>query len=1000
MDRTSSQAGSEEEEATSRHRQARAAAGYADIAGIGALVVGIAALAGSLLWIPSLTRAAADWPQMAPLTAAAIALCGVAMILSGNSYSRLPLSLHHRAAALACAALAALLALTRLALYLSGHGHGIDTFGLQRLAPPPGTAPSVMSVATALGTLSIGAALILGQAGRRRAADACAIVAALLSWLGLTRYLFGGTPLIPFSQMSIYTALALFVLATGVLARPADHGLAPLLFDSGPAGLSMRRLLPAALIVPMLAGVLALNTERLAGLTHDQGYALFAMSGVVTFATLVWANAAHLRRIAQERRRAEAALRDSQELLQGIIGSTDDAVITKTLAGVITSWNAAAEGLFGYSAAEAIGQPIQMIIPADRLAEEAAILASIARGEMVHHFETVRVRKDGTRAEISVTISPLRDGQGRVIGASKIARDIAERKSGERRLRAQLQRLNLLQRITQAVSERQDTDSIFRVAVRSLEDELPIDFGCIALGEAVHALQIACVGARSRLPGGEPVVAEQASVSIDENGLGRCMRGELAYEPEIAGSPLPFLARLALAGLHALVIAPLSVDGKPFGVLMAARSEPASFTSADCEFLSLLSGQLALAAHQARLHTALQRAYDDLRQTQQVVMQHERLRSLGQMASGIAHDINNALSPASLYLQFLLERDPTLSKEARDYLTIVQRAVDDVARTVARMRMFYRRPEESAALSPSDLNALLRQVLELTRVRWSDMPQERGAVIDVRLELEAGLPPIMGAENELRDGLTNLIFNAADAMRDGGTLTVRSSLQPPAPGASGDGSPPQVSVEISDTGTGMTEAVRSRCLEPFFTTKGERGSGLGLAMVYGMAQRHGAQLEILSEPGAGTTVRLVFPVAEARQALEPSRTLERPRPLRLLLVDDDPLVLKSLREVLESDGHSVVTADGGQAGIDEFRAAHGRGEPFAAVVTDLGMPAVDGRMVIAAIKATAPATPVVLLTGWGQRLHHDTEAPQLADRVLGKPPQIAELRQALAMLTG
>src|SRR5262249_9229241 len=152
-------------------------------------------------------------------------------------------------------------------------------------------------------------------------------------------------------------------------------------------------------------------------------------------------------------------------------------------------------------------------------------------------------------------------------------------------------------------------------------------------------------------------LAEQMRIDIDENGLARCMRGELVYEPDIATSRFAFPARLAQGGMRSLVIAPLVVQSQVFGVMVAARRAAAAVSSSDCEFLRQLSEHVALAVHQAQLYGALQTAYADLRETQQVVMQHERLRALGQMASGIAHDINNALSPASLYVQSLLERD-------------------------------------------------------------------------------------------------------------------------------------------------------------------------------------------------------------------------------------------------------------------------------------------------------------------------------------------------------
>src|SRR6202007_443111 len=176
------------------------------------------------------------------------------------------------------------------------------------------------------------------------------------------------------------------------------------------------------------------------------------------------------------------------------------------------------------------------------------------------------------------------------------------------------------------------------------------------------------------------------------------------------------------------------LESEVFGVLVAARRDANSFVSGECEFLRQLSEKVALATHQCQLHEALQRAYDDLRQTQQAVMQQERLRVLGQMASGVAHDINNALSPAALYAQSLLERDSSLSPKTREYLTLIQRAIDDVGRTVARLREFYRPRDLEVSLSAMALNVLLEQVADLTRARWSDIPQERGIVITLRKE--------------------------------------------------------------------------------------------------------------------------------------------------------------------------------------------------------------------------------------------------------------------------
>jgi len=558
-------------------------------------------------------------------------------------------------------------------------------------------------------------------------------------------------------------------------------------------------------------------------------------------------------------------------------------------------------------------------------------------------------------------------------------------------LQAQLRRMHLLEQITRAIGERQDLGSVLQVVVRTLEEELPLDFACLCLYEPnERMLTVVALGLASSVLAEQLTMSEQARIPIDENGLSRCVRGHLVCEPEIDGLPFPFPQRLARGGLRSLVAAPLQVESHVFGVLLSARRQPNSFSSGECEFRRQLSEHVALAAHQAQLHTALQTAYEELRSTQQAVMQQERLRVLGQMASGIAHDINNAISPITLYADTLLESEPSLSERGRAYLGTIQQAASDVAATVARMREFYRQ-DMHPDLATVNINDILPQVIELTRARWEAIPQQRGIVIDVHLELAADLAPIMGMKSELREALTNLVFNAVDAMPQGGTLTLRTRQV----------GREQVVVEIADTGVGMDEATRRRCLEPFFTTKGERGTGLGLAMVYGVVQRHGGDLEIDSTPGVGTTVRMSFSAAPGAPPDATEIQAAIPVGLNILLVDDDPILLRSLRETLELDGHTVLSADSGQQGIDTFRQSlQSDGQTaVSAVITDLGMPHCDGRSVARAVKEASPHTPVILLTGWGERLLAEGEAQPNVDRILSKPPRLREVRKALAELT-
>jgi signal transduction histidine kinase/ActR/RegA family two-component response regulator len=620
-----------------------------------------------------------------------------------------------------------------------------------------------------------------------------------------------------------------------------------------------------------------------------------------------------------------------------------------------------------------------------RISRPITSLVQAARAVSEHSDYSVRAERIGT-PEFQLLIATFNEMLTRIEAQNSALRE------NEQRLWAQLARLDLLQRTTRAIGERQDLHSIYQVILQNLEDNLPVDFACIAVRDADDStLRVASVGTRSAARAALMQLQPQATFFIDQNGLSKCLQGVLVHEPDIRGAPFEILQRLESAGLAGVIAAPMLIENRVFGVLICARVLPHSFSSGDCEFLRQLSEHVALAANQVQLNTELQRAFDELRLSQQTLMQQERLRALGQMASGVAHDINNAISPIALYTESLLEREPSLTERAREYLHTIQRAIADVGQTVARMREFYRTRDQQTQLVAVDLNALIAQALTLTRARWSDMPQERGIVIEIDRQLAANLPQVKGTESDIRDALTNLIFNAVDAMPEGGKLTLRTRVDDTAEDSH------SVVLEVTDGGVGMDEETRRRCLEPFFTTKGERGTGMGLAMVYGMAKRQGAQLEIDSALGKGTTIRVKFARADdvVTDTYVAGSNL-RARSLKLLVIDDDPLLREALLNILQSEGHEVTLADGGQAGIEAFSAA--RDAPFDAVFTDLGMPYVDGRAVAKAIKAQDPRTPIIMLTGWGQRLNTEQTVPPNVDIVMSKPPSLQDLRRTLAQV--
>jgi PAS domain S-box-containing protein len=698
-----------------------------------------------------------------------------------------------------------------------------------------------------------------------------------------------------------------------------------------------------------------------------------------------------------EAREARLALQASEERLRTLAESLPNLVWTCRADGWCDFLSLQWVQYTGRPAVEQLGYGwAEHLHPQDRPRVQAEWEAAVKQGELYDTEFRIR-RADGVYRWFKTRAVPLRDQHGEIVQWFGSNTDFEDIKRADERLRAQLHHLNLLDRTTRAIAERQDLGSVFLVVLRSLEDRLPVDFACVCQYDAAElVMTVSHVGAKSRPLAQQLSLDKQTVVEIESKALERCLRGELVYDADIGACVSPFSKRLAGGNLHSVVFAPLLVESKLFAVLVAARSVPDGFSSSDCEFLSQLSQHVALAAHQAQLYADLEGAYKNLHQTQHALVQQERLRALGQIASGIAHDINNALSPALMYTQLLLEGEQDFSPKSRKWLGVVKRAIEDVAHTVSRMREFYRHRDAEQLKTTIDLNVLAEHAIALTRARWEDMPQEHGAVVEAIIDRMPCLPPVLGIEAEIRDALTNLIFNAVDAMPGGGTLTLRTATRSAAAGTPSASGAAKVTVEVIDTGVGMDEVTRARCLEPFYTTKGERGTGLGLAMVYGMAQRHDAEIEIDSTVGKGTLVRLIFPALSEAPAIDPQPEVRVSRSLRILLVDDDPMVIEALSTVLTADGHCVEQVGDGQAGISLFEKLSTTAERVDLVITDLGMPHVDGRAVASAVKAIAPGTPVFLLTGWGHRLLMDNEIPDEVDRVLGKPPKVHELRAALA----
>lgn len=378
-------------------------------------------------------------------------------------------------------------------------------------------------------------------------------------------------------------------------------------------------------------------------------------------------------------------------------------------------------------------------------------------------------------------------------------------------------------------------------------------------------------------------------------------------------------------------------------------------------------------------HRRLEETLDELQATQEQLIQQERLRALGEMASGVAHDLNNTLTPVLGYSDVLVNSSG-LPGDVQERLELIRTGALDAARVVARLREFYRPSDPADEGETLQLATVLREVVELTRPKWRDEPQREGRDIEVDLRLE-DVPPVVGVNVQIREVLTNLVFNAVDALSHGGKITLRLR-----------GTPGGALIEVADVGVGMPADVQARCLEPFFTTKGNRGTGLGLSVCHGIIQRHGGGIRVESSPGQGTTISVSLPAAEDDDSVEEAAANNSLPASRVLYIDDDPDVRASVRFMLETLGQEVDVAQSGTRGLEMLAA-----DDYDLVVTDLGMPEMDGYAVTRRIKATQPDLPVVMITGWGSTSAPEPSRPgEGPDHVLGKPHTLERLREVLA----
>jgi signal transduction histidine kinase len=592
-----------------------------------------------------------------------------------------------------------------------------------------------------------------------------------------------------------------------------------------------------------------------------------------------------------------------------------------------------------------------------------------------------------------------------------------------------LAQLRLLNQIAQVTAGSLDLGHIVGVTLRELDRHLPLHVSAVWLavdGEPVGGAPAGNAGASASAPANsqsavslrltefDAAFGEQAArlgleggelLPLDETPFAPCLSAGTALYADLARNEErrdPLSQRLALRGANASFAVPLRSGEQTLGILQSICTRPTGFTNAQIQLVYLVADLLGPAISHCRLFGRLRSAYEKLRDTHRQLIQAEKLRALGELASGMAHDFNNSLCGVLGFLELGLV-DQNLTPALKQNLESARTCALDAAQTVTRVQEFARRQRNELSIHFLDLNELVRQTVQLTRHKWEGIAPPRGTPIAVDLQLEA-TAYVSGSAAEFREVLTNLIFNAVDAMPEGGRLTVRTWS-----------SDSQTHLSVSDTGTGMSESVRKRLFEPFFTTKGERGNGLGLSVTFGIVQRYGGDISVESQLGRGSTfvIRLPavmgsatssHPQTTAAPALSPAETapeaaattrvsapaVPASKGLRVLVIEDEETIRRFLKNALSRLGHRPrITVDADE-GLSAFRE-----ERFDVVMTDFGLPGMNGEEVARAVHRASPQTPVILLTGWSSQLTAEGHPLEGVTQIIGKPVTLQVLAKTL-----
>ncbi len=747
--------------------------------------------------------------------------------------------------------------------------------------------------------------------------------------------------------------------------------------------------------------------------------------------------------------------RHAGNVLAAVVESSDAAIISKTLDGIVTSWNSGAERIFGYPAKEMIGKSIDRIAAPSRPQEMAEMLVRIRRGERIERYETERRRKDGEIVQILLTVSPIFDDRGWIVGASKIAQDISAGKKLQARLEQVSHAFDMAPMMVRTLDDEillwtgglerlygyTAEEAIGRRGPELLKTEFPVPQQEIRAellnngrweGELVrihrdgHRMVVASQwvihndkrGTSSILEINIDVTEERRSQAMLEEREAR-LRSVLETAPDAiitindggivqsfsqAAEKLFGYAAGEVIGRNVKMLMPEPYHHEHDGYLARyqrtgekhiigiGRKVEARKKDGTIFPMELAVGEVAVGG--TRIFTGFIRDLTARERMEEDLRQAQKMEAVGQLTGGLAHDFNNLLTAISGNLEMLEAR--LEAADDRELLKEAQEATELGAQLANRLLAFGRRQPLNP--KPIDLSALAQNTTDLLR-------RTLGETIELRTMLEPELPLTMADAGQVENALLNLAINGRDAMPNGGRLVIetrRVELDAAYAAVHREAVPGSyIMLGVTDTGTGMTPEVKQRAFEPFYTTKGPGGgSGLGLSMVHGFVKQSGGHVQIYSELGHGTTIQIYLPVlkettatrADGADGALPART---GRGERILLVEDDARVRRVSVRRLKELGHIVIEAENGPAAMKVVE----RGESFELLFTDIVMAGgMSGVELAQKVRESRPDLKVLFTSGYAEPAVMTKGLLTENAAWLGKPYSTDQLRDKLRVL--